>query len=172
MKPVVQVNLVSSQPWVELLFISYEAKYDKKKKKNASVLIEGRMELTSLDWKICNSEHVRYTEFSTRCQSSWRTHETFESEAGALASVVLAELSKSFLTDQWPDPSPLKYALTYLEWVKDTSPHLNLTTASSGSLTDWSVHYIDLPGRANIFVHKMQRGWLSIDGRREDHETS
>ena len=32
-----------------------------KKKKNASVLIEGRMELTSLDWKICNSEHVRYT---------------------------------------------------------------------------------------------------------------
>lgn len=41
MKPVVQVNLVSSQPWVELLFISYEAKYDKKKK-NASVLIEGR----------------------------------------------------------------------------------------------------------------------------------
>lgn len=40
MKPVVQVNLVSSQPWVELLFISYEAKYDKKK--NASVLIEGR----------------------------------------------------------------------------------------------------------------------------------
>lgn len=32
MKPVVQVNLVSSQLWVELLFISYEAKYDKKKK--------------------------------------------------------------------------------------------------------------------------------------------
>lgn len=36
MKPVVQVNLVSSQLWVELLFISYEAKYDKKKKRLSS----------------------------------------------------------------------------------------------------------------------------------------
>lgn len=129
----------------------------------------------SISWKLkkINLSLLNcFAEFSTRCQPSWRTHETFESEAGALASVVVAELSKSFLTNQWPDPSPLKYALTYLEWVKDTSPHFNLTTASSGSLTDWSVHYIDLPGRANIFVHKMQRGWLSIDGRREDHETS
>lgn len=60
MKPVVRVNLVSSQPWVE--FMINEAKYvvleRETEKKNAFVLTDGRM---GVIWKICNSEHITHT---------------------------------------------------------------------------------------------------------------
>lgn len=173
MKPVVRVNLVSSQPWVE--FINNEAKYvvleRETKNKNAFVLTEGRMEVI---WKICNSEHVTHTErwswnslglreirifwtLNSQRDISHLDKQTVEGAAGAVASIIAA----SFL-NQWI-LGYQSFTLTYLDFVKDTSPYFSLTiTAFSGSLTDWWVHNTDLPDRAKTFMHRMQRGWLFI----------